>query len=140
MPPVVMLDVNPIIRLLTQDHPDQSARARVLFERAGRGEFVLHVTEGVVVDVVYILASPRLYNLPRTEIAGRLERFFTLKGLRIPQKRTYQRALELWVTTPQVKDFTDTLLVAQMERLKVTTIASFDRDFDRFPQITRLEP
>src|SRR5687767_4649019 len=134
MPPVVMLDVNPVLRLLTQDHPDQGARARVLFERAGRREFVLHVTEGVVVDVVYILSSPRLYNLPRAEIATRLERFLTLRGLRVPQKRTYGRALTLWVATPQVKDFTDALLVAQMERLKVPAIASFDGDFDRYPQ------
>jgi predicted nucleic acid-binding protein len=65
MPPVVVLDVNPVIRLLTRDHPDHAARARALFERAGRRE---------------------------------------------------------------------------MERLRIPTIASFDRDFDRFPQITRLEP
>lgn len=32
------------------------------------------------------------------------------------------------------------LSVAQMERLKIATIASFDQDFDRFPQITRQEP
>jgi predicted nucleic acid-binding protein len=140
MPPIVMLDVNPIVRLLTRDHPDHAARARVLFERATRGEFTLHLTEGVVVDVVYLLSSPRLYNLPRAEIAALLERFFTLEGVRVPQKATYQRALALWVATPQVRDFTDALLVAQMERLKIATVASFDRDFDRFPQITRLEP
>ena len=32
------------------------------------------------------------------------------------------------------------LSVAHMERLKITTIVSFDRDFDRFPTIARQEP
>jgi predicted nucleic acid-binding protein len=48
--------------------------------------------------------------------------------------------LELWVNTPPVRDFVDALAVAQAERLKIPTVASFDTDFDRFPTITRLEP
>jgi predicted nucleic acid-binding protein len=39
-----------------------------------------------------------------------------------------------------VRDFVDLLSVAQMERLKIATIATFDQDFDRFPQLNRLEP
>jgi predicted nucleic acid-binding protein len=39
-----------------------------------------------------------------------------------------------------VRDFTDALGVAHMERLKLPAIASFDRDFDRFPHIRRHEP
>jgi predicted nucleic acid-binding protein len=39
-----------------------------------------------------------------------------------------------------VRDFVDALSVAQMERLKIEVIASFDHDFDRFPGIRRQEP
>jgi predicted nucleic acid-binding protein len=100
----------------------------------------LYVSESVVVETVYVLCSRVTYNLPRSEVQHHLSNIFYLSGFRIPQKNTYRRALELWVTTPQVRDFVDCLSVAQMERLKLTTIASFDQDFDRFPQIKRLEP
>jgi len=64
----------------------------------------------------------------------------TLPGLRVPLKVTYSRALALWTATPQVRDFTDALSAAHMERLKIRSIASFDTDFDRFPSILREEP
>lgn len=137
--PVVFLDTNVIMRLLTRDDPALAARARKIFERAGQGEFTLYVTEGVIVDVTYILTSKHTYNLARPMVIDRLRRFLTLKGLRVPQKQTYQRALDLWSTANQGVDFTDVLLVAQMERMKVTEIASFDGDFDRFPQVSRIQ-
>lgn len=138
--PLVLLDTNPIIRYLTQDAPDQAARARVLFERAAAGECTLYVSESVVVEVVNVLSSRVTYHLPRVEVQRHLRNIFSLRGLKIPAKQTYRRALELWVNTPQVRDFVDALCVAQAERLKISTLASFDADFDRFPTIKRLEP
>jgi len=94
----------------------------------------------VVVETVNVLSSRVTHNLPRQEIHRHLGNIFSLRGFRIPQKNTYRRALELWVATPPVRDFVDALSVAQMERLKIPSIASFDQDFDRFPQIRRLAP
>jgi predicted nucleic acid-binding protein len=138
--PLVYLDTNPIVRFLTRDDPDQAAQSRAMFERAARGEVTLLVPETVVVEVVNVLSSRATYNLPRAEIRRHLGNVLSLRGLRIPQKRTYRRALELWVDTPSVRDFTDVLHVAHMERLGISAIASFDHDVDRFPQITRHEP
>jgi predicted nucleic acid-binding protein len=135
--PLVLLDTNPIIRYLTQDNPDQAARARALFERAARGEITLYVSESVVVEVVNVLSSRVTYHLPRHEVARHLVNIFSLRGLKIPAKQSYHRALDLWVTTTTVRDFVDALSVAQAERLKIPTIASFDTDFDRFPTIKR---
>jgi predicted nucleic-acid-binding protein len=100
----------------------------------------LYVSESVVVEMVNVLSSRVTYNLPRAEVQRHLLNIFSLRGFRIPQKDTYRRALQLWVATPQVRDFVDLLSVAQMERLKIATIATFDQDFDRFPQLNRLEP
>jgi predicted nucleic acid-binding protein len=61
-----------------------------------------------------------------------------LPGLVTPQKRSFLRALDLWASSGV--DFVDALGVAQMERLRIGRIASFDRDFDRFGQITGEEP
>lgn len=138
--PVVFLDTNPIIRYLTQDDPDQAARARALFEQAARGEVTLYVSESVFVELVNVLTSRVTYHLPRPDVQRHVANILSLRGFRIPKKQTYRRALELWVSTPQVRDFVDVLSVAQAERLKITAIASFDRDFDRFPTVTRQEP
>lgn len=138
--PLVFLDASPIIRLITQDHPEHAARSRALFERAGRGELTLYLSEAVVVEVVNVLSSTRLYQLPRSEVERHLHRLFALREVTVPRKNLYRRALDLWVNTPAVRDFADALHVAHMERLKITTIASFDADFDRFSQVTRLQP
>lgn len=139
MPPV-LLDTNPIIRFLTRDNSDQAARARALFERAARGEITLYVTESVIVEVVNVLSSRATYHLPRTEVARHVGNILALKGFQVPGKQTYRRALDLWVGTPQVRDFVDALSVAHAERLKIRAIATFDADFERFPTINRLQP
>lgn len=137
---LVFLDTNPIIRYLTQDNAEQAARARALFEQAARGDITLYVSESIIVEVVNVLSSRVTYHLPRQEVERHLGNVFGLKGFRIPGKQMYQRALELWVNTPQVRDFVDALAVAQAERFKISQVASFDEDFDRFPTIKRLEP
>ena len=137
---LLLLDTNPIIRYFTQDDPGQSARARALFERAAQGDVVLYVSESVVVEVVNVLSSRVTYQLPRHEVQRHLSNLFALRGFNVPAKQTYRRALDLWVNTPQVRDFVDALCVAQAEQRKIGTIASFDADFDRFPTVTRLEP
>lgn len=138
--PLVLLDTNPIIRYLTQDNPDQAARARALFERAARGEVTLYVSESVVVEAVNVLSSRVTYHLPRHDVQRHLGNIFSLRGFKIPARDSYRRALELWVATPPVRDFVDALSVAHAERLKIPTVASFDADFDRFSTIKRLEP
>ncbi|MCA1646219.1 MAG: PIN domain-containing protein [Chloroflexi bacterium] len=50
------------------------------------------------------------------------------------KKRICLRALTLWANAPASVDFVDALSVAQMEQQKISTIASFDEDFDRFPR------
>ena len=61
-----------------------------------------------------------------------------LEGLTLPNKPTYYEALDLFVA--HNIDFVDALNVAHMNRLGITEILSFDRDFDRVPNITRVEP
>ena len=68
----------------------------------------------MIAAVAYVLSSTVLYNVPRAEIQTRLVTLLTLKGLRLPEKGVYVRALELYATTNL--DFVDALLVAHVER------------------------
>jgi predicted nucleic acid-binding protein len=137
MPPP--LDTNIIIRHLSGDHPDHSPRARALFQELYAGVRSVTLTEAVVVETVQVLSSKTLYNLPRPDIQRFLSTIIRLRGVKLPRKRRYLRALELYGATPRLS-FVDALLVAYAEEDPPATVISFDQGFDRVPDVTRLEP
>jgi predicted nucleic acid-binding protein len=61
-----------------------------------------------------------------------------MRGLQLPRKRAILQALDLYAST--ALDFVDALNVAYLQDLRLTTIVSFDRDFDRIPGLQRREP
>jgi len=132
------VDTNIFLRFLTRDDPEKARACLDLFRRAARGEVTLFTTETIIAEIVYVLSSPRLYNLSREEIRQRLLPLLTLSGLRMPNRAVVLRALELYEDQPV--DFEDALAVAHMEQQGIEDILSYDRDFDRFPQISRVEP
>ena len=133
------LDTNIIIRYLTRDHPTQSQLARQLIAQLVSGQTTVVTGEGVIVEVVQVLSSKALYNLPRADIRTHLRNILAIPALKLSHKRTYLRALDLYAANPRL-DFVDALNVAHMERLTLTRIVSFDRDFDRIAGVTRSEP
>lgn len=136
--PNAYLDTNVIIRYLTQDNPDQSQRARNLFEAVERGDVTLITTEAVITETVHVLSSKALYNLPRQDIRRHVNNVLSLSGLKIAHKRSYLRALDIYASTNL--DFVDALIVAHMERTGITTLMSFEKSFDKVMGITRQEP
>lgn len=132
------LDTNVIIRYLTNDPPHQATQAYRLFKDVELGSRTIRTCEGVIVETVQVLASKVLYNLPRPDIKTHVSNVISMRGLKLPYKRVYLRALDLFATANI--DFVDALNVAHMEQSKITTIVSFDRDYDRLKSITRIEP
>lgn len=135
---IVFLDANVLIRYLTGDHPDHSRRALAFLQRVEAGAATVTICEGVLVEVVQVLSSRRLYNQPREQIAAALGDILRLRGLHLPGKALYLRALELYGR--ENVDFVDALCVAHAERIGANEIVSFDRDLDRFPSVRRVEP
>lgn len=135
---VVFLDTNILIRYLTKDDPEKAARAYAFLLQVEQGTTLATTAEAVIAEVVYVLSSKTLYNVPRPTIRQRLIAIIDLPGLRLPNKPIYRRVLDLYATTNL--DFVDCVVVAQMERAKLTRLLSFDRDFDAIPGITRVEP
>jgi len=135
--PLPYIDSNILIRYLTRDHPSHSVLAASIIERLEDASLTATTCEAVLVEVVYVLASKSLYNLPRGQIAAYLARFVRLKGLKLPHKRTYLRALGLYASLNV--DFTDCLLAAHAERDGSFEVLSFDTDFRKFAVISRRE-
>jgi predicted nucleic acid-binding protein len=132
------IDANVFLRHLTRDDPTQAQACFDLFQKAQRKEITLITTEAVIAEVVYVLASKQLYNLSRDEIRRLLYPLLSLPGLKLTHRKMYLRALDLYAAYPI--NFEDAIVVAQMERQKITELYSYDRDFDRVAGITRVEP
>ncbi|MBI4235819.1 MAG: type II toxin-antitoxin system VapC family toxin [Chloroflexi bacterium] len=134
------LDANVFLRYLTRDDETRAQACYELFQRVKRGEDAVLTCEAIVTEVVYVLSSPRApYRLSNEEIRARLLPILGLRGLRLPQKRVYLHALDLFASSPFL-DFKDALAAAHMARRGIQEILSYDRDFDRLPGLTRVEP
>jgi predicted nucleic acid-binding protein len=135
----MVLDTNIILRYLTRDDPIKAAACFDLFQRLQRGTDEVVTSESVLAEVVYVLSSPAHYSVPRQAIRDRLVPILALRGLHLPRKRLYLRALNLYVDHPPL-DFEDALSVAHMEERGISRILSYDSDFDAIPGVERVEP
>ena len=134
------LDTNVILRYLTRDDEAKADACYKLFQAVQQGVEELFTCESIIAEVVYVLSSSRApYQLSHSEVRDRLLPILSLRGLKLPQKRTYMRALDLYGTTPFL-DFEDAVAVAHMEQRDILEIVSYDKDFDRIAGVRRTEP
>jgi len=132
------VDTSIFIRHLTRDDPEKAQACYQLFLSAQRNEVALTTSEAVIAEVVYVLSSKQLYNLPREQIRALLYPLLTLRGLKLSGREAYLRALDVYASSDL--DFEDAITVANMERHQLSEIYSYDRHFDQMSSLTRLEP
>jgi predicted nucleic acid-binding protein len=130
------LDTNILIRHLAGDHPDQSPRCRDLLGQLETGARSVWTSHLVVAEVVYVLV--RVYQFDRQRVADVLLPLIELPGLRIARKRLFRRVFELFATTALT--YPDCYHAALVERSADRRVISFDRGFDRLPNVERIEP
>ncbi len=130
-----LLDTNVLLRHLTQDSPEHSARADALVRRIEEGSLEVQITDVVIFEAVFTLQ--RYYRAARPLIVAGLLPIIELPGVELAGKHVYRRAFALYTSTGV--GFADCYHAALMERYGVTEVYSFDRDFDRLPGIQRRE-
>jgi len=133
------IDANIFLRYLTGDDVVKANACFALFQRLVRDEEQVTTSETVIAEVVYVLKSRSLYGLAAGEIQQRLLPLLLMRGLRLRERRTIVRALDIFASHPTI-DFEDALSVAHMEREGIAELYSYDRDFDRIAEVTRVEP
>ncbi len=133
-----LLDTNLLIRYLTNDDPAKARAVFTLLQQVQAGAEQLYTTEVVVAEATFVL-SGKTYRLSSSDTATRLAAILRLRGIRLPRKRTILRALAIYGQASGL-DFSDALLVATAEATGITTLLSYDTDFDGIPGITRREP
>lgn len=134
------IDTDVIIRFLTGDDPVKQDQAARLFEQIEQGKQTAAAPDTVIADAVYVLSSPRLYNLPRHEVAALLLPLVRLPGFRVKNRRIVIAALTLYGYGHTRRDFGDALIIASMQQGGSEILYSFDTGFDNIPGITRQEP
>lgn len=137
MNPQGFLDTNTLVRHAVRDEPEQAARATALLERIAREEVSVRTADTVVFETVYTLQ--RFYRVPRSDIRAILLPLLALPAIILPGKGTYQRVFDLYVAHPALS-FADCYHAVLARHLQLDHTISFDRGFDRLPEITRIEP
>jgi predicted nucleic-acid-binding protein len=130
-----VLDANVLVRFLVQDDPKQSAAAMVLFEKAERREVLLHLDSLIVAESVYVLIGR--YGRTRTEVANVLLAIIQNPGVETAEADVVTDALQRFGAIHV--DFPDAWLAARAAQ-HGRSVASFDRDLDKFKDIQRFEP
>ena len=108
------VDTNIFLRYLTRDDPQKAEACFRLLEKAKKNQVMLTTSESVIAEIVFVLSSPRVYHLARADVRARLYPILALEGLKIPDRRKYFRALDLYAN--HTLDFEDALTAAEMER------------------------
>ena len=130
------LDTNILLRHLLQDVPNQSARCTAYLTRIERGELKVRTADTAIFETVFTLQ--RTYHIPRADIAASLLPLIALPGIVLPGKRHFRAVFDLYVNLNL--PFADAYHAILMQRLALTEIVTFDREFNRIPGITRVEP
>lgn len=132
------VDTNIFLRYLTAD-PDRYNACLALFQQAERNQVSLVTSEAIIAEIVYVLSSPKHYQLSRQQIRVALSRLLLLPGLKMTNRNTHLRALALYAQHAAL-DFEDCLSVAHMAKVGTQQIYSYDRELDRLAGVERLEP
>ena len=133
------IDANIFIRHLTGDDSDKAKACRALFVHVRDGEEEVTTTEAVVAEVVFVLRSRKLYDVPAKTVRDLLAPILSLRGLALEHKTVHLRALDL-MATRQALDYEDALSVMHSKRQGIAEIYSYDTDFDRIEGLERVEP
>lgn len=136
---MAVLDTNVLLRYMTGDVPEQASRALALLQEIESGNLTAYLPEGVIVETVQNLTWRDSYDVDRETVRRKLLGILNLSGIQMTNKRTYLRALEIYITYPRLS-FVDSLCVAHAERSDDPTVITFDRGFRNLPDVTWREP
>jgi uncharacterized protein len=101
-----------------------------------REELKVRTADTIVFETVYTLQ--RLYKQPKAAIRDALLPLLELPGILLPRKRRFRQVFSYYVDLNI--SFTDAYRAVLLEELKLSSVLSLDRDFDRVPRIQRIEP
>jgi len=129
------LDANIFLRFLTGDEKRKAAACRRLVQMAIDGKLTLRTHPLILAEVVWVLES--YYELPRSEIASKLELILNTPNLSVVDESAFSQAVGLYAASNI--DLADCYAAALANEAD-DTLLSYDRDFDKLDGIEREKP
>jgi predicted nucleic-acid-binding protein len=113
------IDTNVLVRLITGDDPDQTARAE---EFVQKGAWVSHLA---LVEATWVLST--VYEKKAAEISTAIEMLLNHENLAIQDSETVSAALDRFRRKPSIC-FSDYLLLEVARKAGYLPLGTFDRD------------
>lgn len=130
-----ILDANVIVRILTNDTVKEAESAKALLQRVVNGEIGLELTELCCAEIVWVMQS--VYKCPRSEIIKHLRALLSTPGIYVSHRKRFEDAIERFAThNVDIADAFHSALAFD----KKLAVVSFDHVFDRFKDLTRIQP
>lgn len=125
--PVVWLDTNVLFRYLLNDHDVHSHTAKLLIEKAARGEVRLRLAMIIVMECCETLKYA--FGLDKSLIADAMLKFLQLTGIETEERRVMEETLKRYGRIKNV-DFADAYLATYAMAKKPAHVVTFNvKDF-----------
>jgi predicted nucleic acid-binding protein len=129
----MLIDTN--IFLEVQLNQEKAQKASEILEAISKDIIQAYITDFSIDSIVIIMEH---YNKSPTEIKRFLVSLLAYKGLDFYKLSIFDKIKATEHMSSLPLDFDDACMYQAMQVLKITTIASFDTDFDKIPNIKRL--
>ena len=129
----MLIDTN--IFLEIQLNQEKAQKASEILEAVSKNIIHAYITDFTIDSIIIIMEH---YNKSPAEIKRFLVSLLAYKGLEFYQLSIFDKILATEHMSSLQLDFDDACMYQAMQVLKITTIASFDTDFDKIPNIKRL--
>lgn len=133
---ICFLDTNILLRFLVRDDEQKAQQSLDLLLRIERGEEKIITSSLVIFETIFTLQ--RTYKVPRQAIKEQILSIISLRGVHLPDKSIFYKALDLYAT--KNISFADAYNAAYMISEEVFNAYSWDKDFDKIDGIVRIEP
>lgn len=133
---MTFLDSNVFLRYLINDDPAKAKRCEALLQRIAQGKATAWTHVLAIAEIIWVLTGT--YHQHKERVIDALISLLSMEGLLLEDKSRVLSALAAYRATPI--DFIDAYHAQMMHDRRVTSIHSYDTDFDKLPAIRRLEP
>jgi len=130
------VDSNVFLRFLLKDHPVQSPACFAMFERAEKGLIKLLTTDIILLEIEWVLRS--VAKLDKYNIVDKLQHILLFDAIEITNRNILNSALIIYQN--KNIDLVDAYQICWLQNNNISSIYTYDNDFDKVKSIKRLEP
>ena len=119
---MIALDINAIVRVLTEDDEIQAKKVQTIINNAELNERKILILSEVVIETVWVLES--VYHCSPEEISMLIENLLAAPTFYLPDSTVIRKAIK---TFKNDGDFADLLIVGLAKHYQAEKLFSFDR-------------